>query len=117
MARALFHNELLMVKLDVVRTLLSLKTKHVFGFTGVSSHISEFIDEFHQWCIPGEKKILPENKLGTEVFLPIFVVRNVPHIKKKERKTLSSGCAVSFPTNMYCTASFFLFFVLVSMET
>ena len=88
MARALFHIALLIVKLDVVRTLLSLKIKHVFGFTGVSSHISEFIDEFHQWCIPGEKKILPEKKLGTEVFLSIFVVRNVPHIKKERKKDI-----------------------------
>ena len=72
MARALFHNALLIVNLDVVRTLLSVKTKHIFGLTEVSSNISEFIVEFHQWCIPGEKKILPENKLGKEAFLPIF---------------------------------------------
>ena len=59
-------------KPDVVMTLLSVKNKHGVGFTGASSLIFEFSDEFHQYAFLAEK-ILPEYKLYVKKRLYLFI--------------------------------------------
>lgn len=111
MARAIFHHAFSVVKPDVVMTLLRVKTKHGVGFTGVSSQIFEFSDEFHQNAFLAEK-ILPENKLCKETFLLIYFFSE----EIKKHKERYCRLILPFATEVVCTARH-LFFMFLCQNT